>query len=1189
LGVRNVKLAPQIHNGRPLTGIHYFDSLRSVASSKSYESKPIKKILCANRGEIAIRVFRACTELDIASVAIFSKEDRISAHRFAADESYQVGTSGCTPVGAYLDQKDIVRVCKENDIDAVHPGYGFLSESAPFARACEREGITFIGPSSQLIDDLGCKTAGRDLANKAKVPVIPGSDGPVETADAAKHFAKEVGYPVILKAAMGGGGRGMRIVNSEKEMEEAFKRCRSEAESFFGDGTVFVEKFLLKPRHIEVQIFGDRTGNVIHLFERDCSIQRRHQKVIELAPASTLPTELRQSIIDDAVRLARVARYTNAGTFEFLVDSTTGKHYFIEVNPRVQVEHTCTEEVTGVDIVQTQIKIASGQTLEEQGLVQDKIKCQGTSIQCRITTEDPTKGFQPDTGTLRVYRSPGGMGVRLDGGSITLGSQVSPHYDSLLVKAIVKGNTIDIARTKMKRALKEFRIRGVTTNIPFLTNVLNHPKFIQGSLHTRFIDETPELFTTTPPKNRATGVMEYLADIAVNGRSIQGTDLKASSIIPQIPKLDTKGKEDKNKESLRQVFLKRGPNAFASAVRAHDGLLVTDTTWRDAHQSLLATRVRTKDLIDIAPVTSHILRNAYSLEMWGGATFDVALRFLHECPWERLQKLRDLVPDIPFQMLLRGANGVGYTSYPDNAIYEFCDKAVKSGMDIFRVFDSLNYVENLKLGIDAAGRAGGIVEGALSYAGDVSDPNETKYSLDYYMALADELVKSGIHVLTIKDMAGLLKPKAGTLLVSELRKAHPGVPLHIHTHDTAGTGVASMLACAAAGADVVDAAVDSMSGTTSQPSMGAIVASMHKTGLATGIELNELQHLIDYWEELRGVYRPFESGQLSGSADVYINEIPGGQYTNLQFQARSLGLAGQWSKIKKTYAQADQLLGHIIKVTPTSKVVGDLAQFMVQNNLSPDEVKAQAATLNFPSSVIEFLRGELGEPIGGFPEPFRSDVLKARKITPITGRPGASMEPLDFDKLREELVEKHGAIINDTHVMSAAMYPKVFDEFMEHRQRFGDVSTIPTREFIDGLNIGEEVTIDLAKGKQITLELLGVSQVAVEGKREVFMLANGTPRHILVEDTKAMEKVVTREKASKSKPGHVGAPMQGKVIDVQVKEGDTVEKGDSVAIISAMKMETSMGAPISGKITRIVAQNGDSLAAGDLIVEITPA
>lgn len=1151
-------------------------------------TRRINKILCANRGEIAIRVFRACTELEIASVAIFSKEDKLSAHRYAADESYQVGSSKCTPVGAYLNQMDIIRICKENGVDAVHPGYGFLSESAKFARKCEREGITFIGPSSQLIDDLGFKTAARELAAKANVPVIPGSDGAVTSVADAKKFAKDVGYPVILKASAGGGGRGMRIVNSEKEMEEAYTRCKSEALNFFGDDTVFIEKFLLNPRHIEVQIFGDNTGNVIHLYERDCSIQRRHQKVIELAPATTLPNTLRQNIISDAVRLAKEAKYTNAGTFEFLVDGAENKHYFIEVNPRVQVEHTCTEEITGVDIVQTQIKIASGETLQEQGLNQENIKCNGTSIQCRVTTEDPLKGFQPDTGTLRVYKSPGGMGVRLDGGSITLGAQISPHYDSLLVKAIVTGNTMEIARAKMKRALKEFKIRGVTTNIPFLLNVLNHPKFINGELHTRFIDETPELFSKKPLKHKATGVMEYLANVAVNGRTIQGTNQKPSKIIPQLPVFENKHEQGLKTESLRDIYLKKGPIAFANAVRANEGLLITDTTWRDAHQSLLATRVRTKDLIDIAPATSHVFKNAYSLEMWGGATFDVALRFLHECPWDRLIKLRELVPDVPFQMLLRGTNGVGYTSYPDNVIYEFCNRAVKSGMDIFRVFDSLNYVENLKLGIDAAGQAGGIVEGAMSYAGDVSDPNELKYSLDYYMKLADDLVKAGCHIITIKDMAGLLKPKAATLLVSELRRTYPNIPIHIHTHDTAGTGVASMLACAHAGADVIDAAVDSMSGTTSQPSMGAIVASLQNSKLDTGINLSELQRITDYWEELRALYRPFESGQLSGSSDVYVNEIPGGQYTNLQFQARSLGLSGQWSKIKKAYAQADKILGHIIKVTPTSKVVGDLAQFMVQNNLTPEDVKEQASTLSFPSSVIEFLRGELGEPIGGFPEPFRTNVLKARKLTPIKGRPGASMEPLDFNALRKQLTEKYGNIVNitDNHVMSAAMYPKVFDEYVEHLEEFGDVSTISTPQFIDGLDIGEEVVIDISKGKQITLELLGVSQVAVEGKREVFMLANGTPRHILVSDKKAMETVVKREQVNKSNLGHVGAPMQGKLVDVKVKEGDIVQKGDSIAVISAMKMETSMTATITGKIKRVVVSSGENISPGDLIVEI---
>jgi len=1143
--------------------------------------------LCANRGEIAIRVFRACSELGIESVAVFSKEDKYAAHRHKANESYLIGEDD-TPVGAYLNQQDIIRVCKRHHIDAVHPGYGFLSETASFARLCEREGITFIGPNSQVIASVGSKTAARDLANAAVVPVIPGSDGAVATVEEARDIAAEIGYPVILKALMGGGGRGMRIVMNEKDMEEAFERCTSEALNFFGDGAVFVEKYLMNPRHIEVQILGDEHGNIVHLYERDCSVQRRHQKVVEIAPAVILDPELREKITQDAVKLAREAKYSNAGTFEFLIDADTNKHYFIEVNPRVQVEHTCTEEVTGVDIVQSQIKIASGISLPEQGLTQENIQIRGTAIQCRVTTEDAERGFQPDTGVLRVYRSPGGMGIRLDGGSVFVGANVSPHYDSLLVKVITKGNDFEVACQKMRRALNEFAIRGVTTNIPFLLNVISHPKFTCGVTSTRFIDENPDLFKTKPKSSTATAILHYLGDIAVNGRSIEGTDAKCGLVVPKqlYPPEDAPPKE-----GFRNILLKRGPRAFADAVRANEGLLLTDTTWRDAHQSLLATRIRTHDLLAIAPVTAHYLKNLYSLEMWGGATFDVSLRFLHECPWERLVKLRELVPNIPFQMLLRGANGVGYTSYPDNAIYKFCEAANKHGIDVFRVFDSLNYLDNLKLGIDAAGRAGGVVEGVLSYAGDVSDPSKTKYTMEYYLNLANELVKAGCHVLCVKDMAGLLKPNAAKMLIGELRKQHPSIPVHVHTHDTAGTGVASMLACAQAGADVVDTAIDSMSGTTSQPSMGAVVASLRGTKLDTGVDLSEIQKLSDYWEELRALYAPFESGQLSGSSDVYTHEIPGGQYTNLQFQARSLGLAGQWSKIKKAYSEADAVLGHLIKVTPTSKVVGDLAQFMVQNNLHAKDVEEQAANLSFPQSVIEFLRGELGEPLGGFPEPLRTTVLESRKITPIQGRPGASMQDLDFEKLDSDLRTKYGSTYGETdyNVLSAAMYPKVFDEYMEHRKQYGDVSKIPTPQFVDGLTIGQPIVIDLEPGRQLTVELLGMSQVVdAQGYREVFMLANGTPRNLLVLDRKAKEKVVTRPKANKSEPGQIGAPMQGKIVNIPVKPGNTVEKGERIAVISAMKMETAISAPISGVVVPYSVKVGDDLAAGDLILEIRP-
>ncbi|GMH71564.1 hypothetical protein TL16_g05684 [Triparma laevis f. inornata] len=904
---------------------------------------PFSKILAANRGEIATRICRAATELDIKTVSIYAHEDRFTQHRYKADQAFLVGASR-SPVGAYLDIDSIVEICVDNGVKAVHPGYGFLSENEQFARKLEKNGVTFIGPTADNLGQFGDKTSARELAIASNVPVVPGTDDSVASADEARKYIEggdePIGYPVIIKAAMGGGGRGMRVVEKSEELEEMFSLASGEALTAFGDGRCFIERFVKNPRHIEVQCLGDGTGAVVHLFDRDCSVQRRHQKVVECAPSTGLTEETRNALFDDSIRLLSSAKYKNAGTVEFLVDEQ-GRHYFIEVNPRVQVEHTVSEEVTGVDIVQSQIKIAAGSTLAELGLVQENITCSGHAMQVRVTTEDPTDDFRPDTGTIDVFRMPAGMGIRLDDGPGFPGAKITPHYDSLLVKITAKAAERKQAAKKLQRALKEFRVRGVTTNKSFLLNVLEHDDFLNKTVTTSFIGENPDLLAPSTSKDRAQKILKYLAEVTVNGpeAALGATGSPCATVEPIVPNLGP-NKLNTNK-SLRQIYVSDGPEAFAKAVRNKKSLLLTDTTWRDAHQSLLATRVRTTDLLKIAQPTSVAFEDAYSLECWGGATFDVSMRFLRECPWDRLALLREKVPDIPFQMLLRGANAVGYTAYPDNAVHEFCEMAQKTGMDVFRIFDSLNYVENMRLGIDAVGSAGGIVESAISYTGDVSNPERGLYDLEYYLKLTEELKGLGTHVLCIKDMAGLLKPKAATMLVGAIRAEHPDLPIHVHTHDTAGTGVASMIACAEAGADAVDSAVDGMSGMTSQPSMGAIVAALQGTDLDTGVDLEELSEINTYWEGVRGLYRPFESGQMSGSSDVYVNEIPGGQYTNMLYQSKQLGLEAEWSGVKKSYASANRLCGDIPKVTPSSKVVGDLAQFMVANSLTERDVVEQ--------------------------------------------------------------------------------------------------------------------------------------------------------------------------------------------------------------------------------------------------------
>ncbi|ETS88106.1 Pyruvate carboxylase [Pestalotiopsis fici W106-1] len=1149
----------------------------------------LKKLLVANRGEIPIRIFRTAHELSLHTIAVFSYEDRLSMHRQKADEAYVIGKRGqYTPVGAYLAGAEIIKIAVEHGAQMIHPGYGFLSENAEFARGVEKAGLIFVGPSPDVIDSLGDKVSARKLAIAANVPVVPGTEGAVATYEEVKAFTDQYGFPVIIKAAFGGGGRGMRVVRDQASLKESFERATSEAKSAFGNGTVFVERFLDKPKHIEVQLLGDNHGNIVHLFERDCSVQRRHQKVVEIAPAKDLPVATRDAILADAVKLAKSVNYRNAGTAEFLVDQQN-RYYFIEINPRIQVEHTITEEITGIDIVAAQIQIAAGATLAQLGLTQDRISTRGFAIQCRITTEDPSKGFQPDTGKIEVYRSAGGNGVRLDGGNGFAGAVITPYYDSMLVKCTCLGSTYEIARRKMLRALVEFRIRGVKTNIPFLASLLTHPTFIDSTCWTTFIDDTPQLFDLIGSQNRAQKLLAYLGDVAVNGSSIKGQvgepKFKGEFILPELlnpdgSKLDVSQPCTKG---WRQVLLEQGPKGFAKAVRNYKGCLLMDTTWRDAHQSLLATRVRTVDLLGIAKETSHALSNLYSLECWGGATFDVAMRFLYEDPWDRLRKMRKLVPNIPFQMLLRGANGVAYASLPDNAIYHFVKQAKENGVDIFRVFDALNDINQLEVGIKAVQQAGGVAEGTVCYSGDMLNPSK-KYNLAYYLDLVDKLVALDIDILGIKDMAGVLKPHAATLLIGGIREKYPDLPIHVHTHDSAGTGVASMVACAKAGADAVDAATDSLSGMTSQPSINAIIASLEGSEADPGLNPAHVRALDTYWAQLRLLYSPFEAHLAGPDPEVYEHEIPGGQLTNMMFQAQQLGLGSQWAETKKAYEHANDLLGDIVKVTPTSKVVGDLAQFMVSNKLSPEEVVERADQLDFPGSVYEFLEGMMGQPYGGFPEPLRSKALRNRRK--FDKRPGLYLDPVDFKKVRTELGQKWGPI-TECDLASYLMYPKVYDDYKKFTQQYGDLSVLPTRYFLSRPEIGEEFHVELEKGKVLILKMLAIGPLSEStGQREVFYEMNGEVRQVTVDDKKASVENVSRPKADPTDSSQVGAPMAGVLVELRVKDGSDVKKGDPLAVLSAMKMEMVISAPHNGKVSGLQVKEGDSVDGSDLVCKI---
>ncbi|CAN6672193.1 pyruvate carboxylase 2 [Trichomonascus vanleenenianus] len=1150
----------------------------------------MNKILVANRGEIPIRIFRTAHELSMQTVAIYAHEDILSMHRLKADEAYVIGKRGqFTPVQAYLQIDEIIAIAKKHNVNMIHPGYGFLSENSEFARKVEEAGIAWVGPPASVIDAVGDKVSARELAMKCDVPVVPGTPGPIEDVAEAEKFVQQYGYPVIIKAAFGGGGRGMRVVREGEDIVDAFQRAVSEAKTAFGNGTVFMERFLDKPKHIEVQLLADAEGNVIHLFERDCSVQRRHQKVVEIAPAIDLPVEVRDAILSDAVKLAATAKYRNAGTAEFLVDNQN-RHYFIEINPRIQVEHTITEEITGIDIVAAQIQIAAGATLKDLNLTQSRISVRGCAIQCRITTEDPAKGFQPDTGRIEVYRSTGGNGVRLDGGNGFTGAIISPHYDSMLVKCTCLGSNYEVARRKMLRSLVEFRIRGVKTNIPFLLTLLTHETFIRAKCWTTFIDDTPALFDMLTSQNRAQKILAYLGDLAVNGSQIKGQvglpKLKTDVELPTLTDIDTLEPIDISvpaKDGWRNILVEQGPEAFAKAVRGYKGTLIMDTTWRDAHQSLLATRVRTYDLLQIAPHTSHALSGAFALECWGGATFDVAMRFLHEDPWDRLRKLRKAVPNIPFQMLLRGANGVAYSSLPDNAIDQFCAQAKKNGVDIFRVFDALNDLEQLRVGVEAVKKAGGVVEATVCYSGDMLNPKK-KYNLEYYMNMVHEIVKMGTHILGIKDMAGTLKPAAARLLIGSIRKAYPDLPIHVHTHDSAGTGVASMAECALAGADVVDAASNSMSGMTSQPSISALVACLQGS-VDCGLKPEYLKEIDSYWAQMRLLYSCFEADLKGPDPEVYEHEIPGGQLTNLIFQAQQVGLGAQWAETKKAYEDGNRLLGDIVKVTPTSKVVGDLAQFMVSNKLSYQDVIDRADSLDFPDSVLDFFQGLMGRPYGGFPEPLRTKVL-AGKREKLEERPGKSLAPLDFAAIRQTLEQRFGST-SECDIASYNMYPKVFEDFRKTVEKYGDLSVLPTQYFLCPPAIGKEFSVEIEQGKVLVLKCLAVGELSTQtGTREVYFELNGEMRKVTVEDRLAAVETVSRIKADAHNPNEVGAPMAGVVIEVRVSDDTEVKKGDPLVVLSAMKMEMVISAPVAGKVSSLLVKNGDSVDGSDLICKI---
>ncbi len=1143
-----------------------------------------RKLLVANRGEIAIRVFRSAHELGIRTVAIFSHEDRFAPHRLKADEAYQVGHAG-EPIRSYLNIEAIVELAREKGVDAIHPGYGFLSENADFARACEAAGITFVGPTADLLDLLGDKVAARRIAAQAGVPILSGSPEPVVPGPEARKIAEGLGAPVIVKASMGGGGRGMRVVENLDDLDSALDQARREAQTAFGCPDVFLEKFITRAKHIEVQLLGDRHGNLVHLFERDCSVQRRHQKVIEIAPAWGLDPAIRDAVCDAAIAIGRQVGYNNAGTVEFLVDEESNRFFFIEVNPRIQVEHTVTEIITGVDLVKSQILIAQGAPLSDDEINlpdQDSVKVNGYAFQCRITTEDPENKFTPDYGRISHYRSAGGLGIRLDGGPGITGGIITPFYDSLLVKVSAQGRRFVDAVARMERALQEFRIRGVKTNIPFMLNVIKHPLFRAGKCTTRFIDLTPELFNFPLRQNRATKLLTYAAEVAVNG--FPGVTKPAGYTFqaePEVPKFDAASPPP---AGSRDRFKELGAEKFAAWIRDHKPLLLTDTTFRDAHQSLLATRLRTRDMVRVADAYARLVPGLFSLEMWGGATFDTSMRFLKEDPWDRLAQLRERVPNLLFQMLLRGSNAVGYTSYPDNVVKQFVKEAADAGIDLFRVFDSLNWVPNMAVALEAVRESGMLCEAAICYTGDILDPKRTKYDLKYYVAMAKDLEKRGANLIAIKDMAGLCKPYAAGKLAQTLRN-EIGIPVHFHTHDIGGAQAASVLEASQHGMDIADGAIASMSGLTSQPSLNSIVESLKFTDRATDVDPVALIDLSRYWAEVRAMYSPFESGMSAPSAEVYAYEMPGGQYSNLFQQAKALGLAARWTEVCKAYADVNMLFGDIVKVTPSSKVVGDMALFLVANNLSPEDTLDPERELAFPESVVEFFEGRLGQPPGGFPKPLQERILKGRPAT--TDRPGAGLPPEDLEAALKKTAALLDGQATSRDVMSFLMYPRVFPDLANHMKLYGDTSVLPTPLFFFGPSEGVEHLVEIEPGKTLIVKRLAISEPTVDGKRTVFFELNGQPREIVVADRSLASAVREAPKADPADPLQIGSPLPGLVVGVAVQTGDPVRKGQKLLSIEAMKMETTLYAERAGRVSEVLAVVGRQVNTGELLVRFT--
>ncbi len=1142
--------------------------------------RSFQRILVANRSEIAIRVFRACTELGIRTLGIYSKEDRGALHRYKADETYALPEKR-DPLKAYLDIETILDIARRHGVEAIHPGYGFLSENPDFARACEAAGIVFIGPSASVLEAVGDKTAARRNAQELGIPVVPGTDAPLPDAEAAVAWAARVGYPVILKASFGGGGRGMRVAHDTRELAEFFTVATREAEAAFGRGDIFLEKYLLHPKHIEVQILADTHGNTLHLFERDCSVQRRHQKVVEIGPSISIPATVRARLLKDAVRLAQSVGYVNAGTVEFLVDQE-GSHYFIEMNPRIQVEHTVTELITGVDIVKSQIHVAEGRPLSDPAIGlpnQEAVQLRGYAIQCRVTTEDPANNFIPDYGRITHYRSAGGFGIRLDGGTAFSGAIITPFYDSMIVKVSSWSLSFQDACSKLSRALSEFRIRGVKTNIPFLENVIGHPTFRSGNCTTTFIEETPSLFHFPQRADRATKLLEFIGDVIVNGNPFVPAGSKpAKARSPVVPACRT---EIPPPQGTRDLLRQLGPEKFAAWVREQQPLLVTDTTLRDAHQSLLATRMRTYDMLPAADAIARDFPNLFSLEMWGGATFDVAMRFLFEDPWERLAVLRERIPNILFQMLLRGSNAVGYTNYPDNVVREFVRVAARNGIDLFRIFDSLNYIPAMIPAIEAVREAGAIAEAAICYTGDIFDPARPKYHLDYYVRMARELEAAGATMLGIKDMAGLCRPYAARKLVETLRQ-EVGIPIHFHTHDTAGGQVAALLFAAEAGVDIVDAAISSLSGLTSQPSLEALAAALQRQPRDTQLDFAALMRHADYWQAVREQYTPFESDLKSSSGDVYLHEIPGGQYSNLRPQAEAMGVGDRLPELKRMYAVVNEMLGDIVKVTPSSKVVGDMALYMLTHNLTPETLLERGAEIQFPESVVGLFAGEIGYPEGGFPRRLQEVVLRGRK--PVEGRMAELMPPVDFAATRAEVEGKIHHKASEEDVLSYLMYPKVFSDFAAHRRHYADVSVVPTETFFYGMQPGEETEVTIEPGKTLYIKFIARTVADPQGMVTLLYELNGQPREVKVPDRSLSASIHRHPKADPENMHHVGAPMPGAVVEVGAKPGQSVEKDDFLVAIEAMKVQVYINSPIKAVVKEVLVRPGDRIDTGDLLV-----